>query len=455
MLYNDTITEAFQMGFKAAMAKSDAIRQSNLQDMAAFYHNDYEEICEILKEITLNNPYTAETQRTIKWQHMDQLSKMLKRMAAGIYTQRPVRKLMITDDQEDVNFAHLLEQIKFNSKVKEALRAARFFNICMIQPVWDMTAGKLRLDVILPNDVSVKTKPEDYLKLDGITIRKCVGDVIRYSVWTETEHYYIEGETKYNPANNNNGVNPFAPVIPVSTLRLREGVDFYGEPNWNLYLAQRDYDIDLTEMSRAKQRVLHQVYLAINCNLKQGERLSPGQIITADRVQEGQVLPSIESVTSNYDFQSIRENAEWTNKMLALSQGLSASSVSTEVDDLSGIAKMIDNQEMEESRQELKDILYDFEVDLMQKIRIVYNTYSPQKLNEAGQFFMAFVEDPASETIQDKVARREMEKAYGYKNEVDFAIEDMELNSREEAIQLIQSRAEETAKLTKEETSTE
>jgi hypothetical protein len=172
-------------------------------------------------------------------------------------------------------------------------------------------------------------------------------------------------------------------------------------------------------------------------------------------VQEGQVLPSIESVTSNYDFQSIRENAEWTNKMLALSQGLSASSVSTEVDDLSGIAKMIDNQEMEESRQELKDILYDFEIDLMEKIRIVYNTYSPQKLNEAGQFFMAFVEDPASETIQDKVARREMEKAYGYKNEVDFAIEDMELNSREEAIELIKSRAEETAKLTEEETSTE
>ena len=35
---------------------------------------------------------------------------MLKRMAAGIY-QRPVRKPMITDEEEDENFSNLFEQM--------------------------------------------------------------------------------------------------------------------------------------------------------------------------------------------------------------------------------------------------------------------------------------------------------------------------------------------------------
>lgn len=446
MLYTNTINEGLELSFKSAMAKSDIIRQSLHQDMAAFYFNDYEEICEVLKKDTLNNPYSTETLKTLQFRHVDQIEKILKRRAAGIYSQAPIRKLMTGEETEDKNLIPLLDEINYSRKVKECFLAALFFNVAFIQPVYDTETGAMRLDVITPNDVAVKSKDSDYLQIEAIKIRKCYGKEIRYSVWTDSEHYYIEGENEYSYENNPDGVNPFG-VIPVSTLRIREGGDFYGEPNWNLYLFQKDFDVNLTEMKLAEQRTLHQVWLAVNCGLKTGDILTPGHLITVNDLQEGQPIPSLESVTSNYDFAGVRENTDWLNKIVALSQGLSSSSVSTKVDDLSGIAKSIDNQELHEGREEMKQILYDFEVDLLEKIRMVYNTYSGQKLNENGEFYVEFIKDPASETIQEKIQRREMERGYGYKNEIDFAIEDLELSSREEAAELLKRNAEEIKQL--------
>ncbi|MBK6878663.1 MAG: hypothetical protein IPG99_20065 [Ignavibacteria bacterium] len=155
----------------------------------------------------------------------------------------------------------------------------------------------------------------------------------------------------------------------------------------------------------------------------------------------------LESVTSNYDFAGIREQTDYLLSQLAISEGMNASSVSQQVDDLSGIAKIVDNAELEEKRLDNFELLYQFEIDLLNKCRMVWNKYSATKLNEAGEFEVEFVEDSQTETVSDKTARREMEKKYGIANEIDFVIEDKELGSRDEALAHIKQRQAELTEL--------
>lgn len=449
MLYNDTLTEAFNMGFQMRLKKSEQDRQKLYDDMSCYYYNDYERISEILREYTLNNPYSAETQRTLRFRHIDVIQKVCRLLCAGIFTQRPIVTLLDgSGEAVDVpNLDFMLKQTNFFAKIKDAFQKSQFFNLIASMPVWNFSNSSMRIDNICPNDFAVATQPEDYLQLAGIKIRKAYGNEVYYTYWTDSEHYYTDEDnnTKEAIEGNPSMVNPFG-KIPVSILRLKEGTDFWGEPNYNLYLYQINSDITLTEIQQAEQRVTHQIWLGINTGLSQGDQLKPGMLINQEVKNPDEVQPSLESITSNYDFDSLRTNDEWFYKRLAQSQGISSSNVSTEVNDLSGIAKLIDNQELEETRQDFKEALYNYSIDLLNNCRMVWNAYSSNTISEDLQFEFTFTEDPQSETISDRVARREMERAYFIANEVDFVMQDLELDEQA-AIEHIQRKKEQNEML--------
>jgi len=457
MIYKNDFLEAMNITYTQRMARSEADRQRLHYEIACFYYNDYEEICKILKEETKNNPYSEDTLKTIRFRHIDMMRKVVKKLTAGVYHQRPIRKLVISEGTEtteeitDEALEEVLEQANFHTAVKDAYEAAQVFNTVFAMPVYDEQKKKLKIDVILPNEVSVHERESDYLDFDAIKIKKCIGGEVIQSVWTEEEHYRKEGgNIKAIPGNEEKKEplkNPFAPVIPVSVLRLRKGWDFYGEPNWNLYNAQKELTINNTEMKLAEQKIMHQAYVAVNMELKKDSVITPGVILQRNGVREDEAQPTLESVTSNYDFAGIREQTDYLLSQLAISEGMNASSVSQQVDDLSGIAKIVDNAELEEKRLDNLELLYQFEIDLLNKMRMVWNKYSPTKLNEAGEFEVEFVEDSQTETVSDKTARREMEKKYGIANEIDFVIEDKELGSREEALAHIKQRQAELTEL--------
>lgn len=453
MIYINDFLNNLNIAYSNVLATSDAERQKLHQDMACFYYNDYEEICRILKVETLNNPYSEETQANLRFRHIDMIRKTIKKLTAGVYHQRPVRKLVISEGTEttpeiaDETFEEVLEDCKFHQAVKECYEAAQFFNVAFAMPVYDKEKNKLRIDVILPNDVVVHERDLDYLDFDAIAIRYSINKEINYFVWTEQEHFMRDGEKNKALEDNPGMKNPFAPVIPVSTLRIKKGWDFYGEPNWNLYNAQKELTINNTEMKLAEQKTMHQAWVAVNMELGANETIAPGKILQRINVRDDEATPTLESVTSNYDFTGMRENTDYILSQLAISEGLNASSVSAQVDDLSGVAKMVDNAELEEKRLDNLELLYNFEIDLMNKCRMVWNKYSNKKINEQGEFYLEFIEDPQTESVTDKAARREMEKKYGIANEIDFVLEDKELASREEALEHIQLRQRELTQL--------
>ena len=72
-------------------------------------------------------------------------------------------------------------------------------------------------------------------------------------------------------------------------------------------------------------------------------------------------------------------------------------------------------------------------------IRTVNNYYQMPKLSDTGFFEVTFSEEKATERIEDKVARREMEAAIGYKDGIDFTMEDLEV-SQDDAITILTER---------------
>jgi hypothetical protein len=374
----------------------------------------------------------------MNFQHLDITKKILNRLSAGIYTDQAIRELIINEDTTDDNLDPLLKQLRYSAKVKDSFKKALFYNIVLVQPVYDMEQNKMRLDVISPDMIKELITKNDFLEIKEIRIEKAKPDGTVYeSVWTETEHYNIEGADKvYYPDNNENGKNPFG-KIPFVILRINEGMDFWGEPNWNILLNQINYDIRLTDLNEAELRTVYQFFVGYNTDFKDFDRFSPGQL---RQVNDSVDSPArIESIQADIDYASVKDNIDWKMKQLMSSEGISAQSGSVEATQESGVKRMVDELELEERRDDFKETLYNFEINLLDMIRIVNNYYQTPKLNEKGYFEVTFSEEVVSENINDKMARREMESAIGYKDEIDFTMEDLEV-SYDEAIEILKTR---------------
>ena len=431
-------------GYQKMRAISEMERISIHRLFSAFYNNDYLLINDILKNETLNNPYSKETLDKINFQHLDVTQKILSRLSGGIYTNEPLRELIISEGEgkRDENLSDVLRQVKYSMKVKDAFRKALYFNVIVAQPVYDYELDKMRIDIFTPDSFKVKTK-DDYLVLDEISIEKARPDGSVYeAVWTETEHYLIEGNStdKIAPPNNEYGKNPFG-KLPFVVLRIKEGCDFFGEPNWNLMLNQKNHDIRITDLNESELRQIHGIYHGVNTRLPDNTRFSAGQLIQSTE-QEGERV-SLDAVSLNTDYEQIRDNIDWKIKTVMNSEGLSAQSGDVNVANESGVKRSMDEIELQEKRDDYKELLYNFEIELLNMIRLVHNTYMTPKLNDKATFELTFSEEKGTETIQDKIARREMEKSIGYKNDIDFTMEDLEV-SEDEAIEILKKVSEQS-----------
>lgn len=425
----DIFTE-LDIAFQQMLLKSEQERLRIHSEFAIFYYNDYESIVSLLKKATLNKPFSQKTIDNITFQHVDIISKALNRIVSGIYTQRPVREFQEGTPEENDLLESIITGCSYNRSVRDVFRKATYFNIAFAMPVF--TGTGMRIDVITPENVVVKTK-KDYLQLKEIAIKRCdENKQIYYEVWTESEYYIIQSgsNAKLPVGNNDSIINPFG-KIPISILRMKEGIDFYGEPNWNLFLNQKNYDIRLTDLNWSELMSIHQIWFGIDTNFPEGMQFTPG-IIAQAKAQIGANPPSLSSVSADINYTALRENIDWRMKQMLISEGISASSASTELVAQSGAAKTIDEIELNERRDETKELLYDFEIDLLNNLRMIYNFYSPKdNLTETKTFNIIFNESKSYESIQDKIARREMELKYNLKNITDFAMEDFEISELE------------------------
>ncbi|MEO8513708.1 MAG: hypothetical protein ABI543_09125, partial [Ignavibacteria bacterium] len=448
MLLTGNIYEELNKAFSLALRKSESNRLNIHTELAAFYNNDYESICGYLREATINNPYSEETLKDLRFRHVNVIKKIIRRITSGIFTKDPCIELNDSEDRDAKTLSQILTDSRFVQKVKEAFQKAIYFNTVEANIVWDSEKGKIRIDIITPDNFVVETAG-DYLDKTKIAVRKAdnTGEIY-WSYWSNTEHYLVKNGDKTAPENNPEMVNPYynsgnnEDSLPFAVLRIDEGEDYFGEPNWNIFLHQKNLDIRLTDLNETELKTLHQLYLGINTNFSNDETFRAGDFKQINNVKEDDKEPKIESVIANVDYTSVRENIDWHNRLVLNSEGLNGNSASMDLKAESGAAKMIDELELLEKREEYKIILYHFMVNLLGVIRMVWNYYNPQCiLNNNSEFEVRFTEAKLFESIDDKKKRYDMAIEFGYKDEIDITSEELEV-SEAEAIEIIKVRKE-------------
>lgn len=434
--------------FNNLKVKSLTNRIKMAQKFAAFYRKDKEEIDNYIRErlygffgketIEGGVDKDGNTILPLPIRHKDKIHKVLRNKIAGIFDDEPLRELYLDDEKTDENLEPILRQCNYSKKIRDAAKKGLFFNVVLVQPV--IRYGKLELDIFTPDMVHVETANDDYLKAEKIIITKWdkESESVYGVVWTEDEHYLIDANGKglYKDEEGKPYVNRYK-RLPFAILRIEDdGLDFWGEPNWNLLESQLAYDLKLTKMDYAEGMQSYGIWIGTNLDLTQEIRIAPNAILNQKAEASSPLLPDLKNVAPQTNFQSLRDmcDYEWDSTMS--SEGMSAGTIQQDTKQQSGVSKAYDEIESQITRDELVGLFYDFEIELLNLIRLVWNTEMNPKLSEQGIFDVAYSEEKPSETVTDKKTRREMEKGYYYKTEIDFCMEDLEVD-RAEAVMII------------------
>lgn len=467
MLFENLGLQSVLAAKRQSILKDQTKIAQRAQDFRAFYEDNFEEIKIIIHNELLNKTFTKETLETIRLQHLNILKKPLNRKTAGIYDNEPKRQLVFEKESvidEDGNkkeveselskkqnelLQEMLNKFDYANKVKEALRRSEFFNICLAMPTYreDTTEElKYSIDLLLPDEY-VPVTGRDFLALEKIAIERLDEEKqIYYLVFTKDENYVmdvngeglytnkkeIEGRKKEDFENvyKDNGQG----VIPIAILRKNIGGDFWGEPNWNLYNAQLETDIALTDLRHSETFQHFGVYWGINTNQPSNTVFSPNSFIDFKVDDPNLPRPELNCLVPNVNFALLRENIDWRIDKAQNLEGIPSASTSRDVNDLSGYSKEIDEGELNEMRELAKGTLYKFELMLMKYCAIVWNYHQPATMQldlKNGKFECEFSEEKPHEDITSKKARREMESEWKINTPIDFIMEDKEVSRAE------------------------
>ncbi|MBM3712497.1 MAG: hypothetical protein FJW56_03555, partial [Actinobacteria bacterium] len=360
------VTNIFKNVLQGTLNSSEDARLELFQNMRTFYDGDYEGIVDILKDDLLNKPFSQKTLSETRFLHIDVIQKVLNRLTAGIYDKKPIRQLFV-DGKPYNELEEILDYIDFHQKVKEALRKALFFNLCLVQPI--VRENEFELDNIT-GDEFVVTSRKNYLKIKDIILARSDGQTIYKIFWSDDKHYLIGDYGQETPVEGNRSmVNPYR-ELPFSVLRIKEGMDFFGEPNQSLYNIQKALDVKLTNLDITEIQQHFGVWFGVNTNFPQDVKFSPGILHQVNGLPSEDVPPRLENIVPNIDWSSLKNNIDWIVDLVLEMEGIADSKSVT------GVARKIDELEIEERKQGVKTNLKKFEVNLLNKIRVVWNYHA-------------------------------------------------------------------------------
>lgn len=430
---NLDVSNIFINALTSMIVESESERIKLYRELKFFYDNDKYEIENYLKKLLKEKGlYGEKTLNSLIIRHRDNIQKSLKRVTAGIYENRPVREIL--DNDYDLNA--YLDSINYHAKIKECFKKARYFGIAELYATF--VNDKIRLEVLVPDRYIVETKENDYLEKEKIYIQKSRetenGYELFYEVWSDNEYSIInsKGELEKRIVNDKEvetQPNVYG-KIPVIALRFNETDYYYPEPNWGLFDTQIALDVQRTNNFYTQIFQTFGIYLAINTGLKEGESFSPNKIIKADNVSKDDTTPDIKFISPDINWDALNKNVDFEVLDELRSQGINTNSASIDNKAQSGTAKTIDELELIEEREEVKEQLYRFEIKCLELIRTIHNTESSKKIPD-GKFNVIYSEEKAIESVDDKVKRREMEKKYNIKSDIDFIMEDLEISEQE------------------------
>lgn len=331
-----------------------------------------------------------------------------------LYNREPKREFKSTSaDKYKENYA----KGRVNSALRQAHEFARFTNNALIMP--RVRAGKLDIDVLLPDLYRVITDDNNYREVKELWIPIITRGTTDFHVWTAEEYRRLDykGDTIKQEANRYG-------CIPGVFLQFnRNTADYYGSGLFELVMATldnnklkflADNNVDYTGFS---------VWVATNFGVALDTRIAPNRLLRVDNIASGEgalIEPDLRAISPESNYLSIEELRDMRYRRALRDCGLPASMYDSNPGlAASGTAMLIERQELMESREIDIDVMRHCEQELCDMITKVVNADLGESLipAEMGVDYAEFevVSEPKYEF---ELARQKFE--YGLITALDF-----------------------------------
>ena len=439
MLWASMIPGVFkQIGFSIDEAANRS-RKTETEKRLAYYHDDQLDYILAAIEAKFSNP--------------DQLTpcfvnivKKVVNNLAMVYGRDAIRSVENLNDAKAAEkdqsiFQEISQSSALPIKLKQASRYVKILKTVLLRPVW--RRGMMDLDVLTGDvlDVATGDTPED-LKVVSITHFPESGkaEEIEFSVWDQSkvrrlnyQGYEIKAEA--NPY----GVLPFVPVFdfcPTNSFWLPGGDD--------LIMVQDAINEKLTDLLY----VCRMQGFGVGW-IKKGQSaggsitIDPGTMIElpadGEIGYEAQKAP-IKDIIAAIDFLILQA---------ALTNGLSASSLSTKVTRESGVAKTAGNRELEELRRDDIALFTKYERQLFDLFRVIWNRHNPgNKIHPESRLRVDFHDPKPATSPREEAETWEILIDLKVASPVDAIMErNPDLKTREDALKFLETVAAENKRL--------
>lgn len=284
------------------------------------------------------------------------------RNVCSLYTEEPHRTF---SENESLNeeMLELYGNNKINSELHSMHQLAKLTGIVAVRPYFHNE--RLKLQTLSLDACRIRVDNGDFVAVTYPRIAEVKGKrELQYVTWSDEERIVqnVKGDVVESEENT------YA-RLPFVFLRFGNGK--YGEPLFDMIESQLDANktrllarINLTYTGLA-------VWLGINLG-KEDIVVSPDHLLAFDGVKEGEGLPmppTLESISPDAQFEEIDNFADSIERSLQHEQGIPPSMTSeSQETPPSGIARIIERQELIEFRYNDQMIMRDFEQDLAEMI---------------------------------------------------------------------------------------
>ena len=371
------------------LIKSEKAERTRAQHLLDWYQKDRDAIIGHLKETASKTFDTVELGEW-QWAKINGVRRTVKRLAMA-YKTPPVRVLV--DEKGDQlpaenpayeTYKLMFKGMDMDKKFREFDRMTVLFNTVHVEVLlrngaidWDL---KLRPISFVVPDPENSFQPDrfayDYNMLNPLTMIVRKGTV----VWSKEQHIWVgeSGGTELG-LSLNNGSNPYGGKLPIVVIRKEEQDDYWGEAiGSDIVDSFEQASLQVANLWEDMFFQTHSQPFGVNLGLKPGTslRTGPRNPILIDGAGKDKEPPSLSFLKPDCDLDRVMNVVDWYIRTTGSAEGLPPSAWSGEEKDLSGFAKMIDNIELLENREEEEGMWVGKEEELFEKSKMVWNRWA-------------------------------------------------------------------------------
>jgi hypothetical protein len=357
----------------------------------------------------------------------------------------PAKRTIEGSEADHKLYSQICEGCNLDLVLKKCSQLVKLLKSLFLKVVF--VEDKLRLDVITGNliqDVQTYDSPYDLksvLIIDyGQTNRI---ENIEYSYWDAD--FYKRLDYRYNILeefeNPYNGRLPFVPLFDSYNISDQ----FFQSLDDSLISLQEAINEKLTDLLFIiRMQGFGVGWIRTESGTGGSLQTDPGTLIELKGEKSAIGFESQES-----EIESILSGIDKIIKWTAISQGLSAASMSTDPTEQSGLSKIVDTRELSEMRIDDKENFRMLERNIFSTMRTVWNAHSNKKLSESATLSIDFADIKQTVSGKEQAQADDLKMAQGVLSPVDVLLrENPDITDRETAMSHLLTIKDELKELT-------